>query len=389
VTWRRAPLFAASVLAAEFVTSERALAESPNVEIIATGDEAATSAIQSLVRDLLRDRSVAIRWTEAPSIDPREVLSRRAADSGLVARVWVDLSDPLGARLFVANAASDRFLVRIVPTAKGDLDKKIENEAVAQIVSSSVEALLAGGTIGVTREVATRQVEGRLAPPAVAEPPPAEPPPGSSRSPLDAPSTTPRPSGPGDAAAIAGEVGAFFALRGLGTGPVVSLEPGLTATLEAPRRWPVRPILILALQYDAPHDWTAATVGVRLEGAGGSVQAGLRAALGPRVSLQASIGAGPEGIHVTPQPAASAGFRPESPFWVAAAILTTRIGVEVRLAGRLSVFSMAGCDVDTSGVQFNVNDRGKLSSDVVPWRVWPVVLLGASYALGADGGLSP
>jgi hypothetical protein len=351
-----------------------ARAEARSVEIVATGDENATSAVESLVRELLRDLSVEIRWTRAQSIDPREVLSRRAADVGLVARVWVDLSDPLGARLFVANATSDHFLVRIVPASKGDEDKKVESEAVAQIVSSAVEALLAGGKIGVTREVAVRQVEGKLGVgPRLAEPPPAEPGP-----PADG--TVP--------GRFSGEVGAFFAFRGLGAGPVVGLEPGLIGTLAAPRRWLLRPILILALQYDAPRDWQTDTVGVRLEGGGGSVQAGLRTQLAKRVSLQASVGLGPEGMHV--EPLANAGFSPKPPFWLVAAILTARIGVEVALSGPLSLFAMTGCDVDMSGVQFNVADGGTLTSNVVvPWRVWPVALLGASLALGGDRAPAP
>lgn len=373
MTWR-GTLIAASMVAAGMTASERARAEAPGVEIVATGNETATSAVESLVRELLRDLEVEIHWTRAPSIDPREVLSRRAPDAGLLARVWVDLSDPLGARLFIANATSDHFLVRLVPATKGDDDRKIENETVAQIVSSSVQALLAGGNIGVTREAAVRQVE------LVAPPPPAP----------DVIHVEPRPrTGSTVLRDLSGEVGAFLALRGLGTGPILSLDPGLMGTLAAPRRWPVRPILILALQYDAPRDWQTHTIGVQLEGAGGSVQAGVRTQLGARVSLQASVGLGPEGIRVEPQAVPNAGFSPKSPFWVAAAMLTTRIGVEVLLAGPLSAFAMVGGDVDISGVQFNVNDNGTLSSDIVPWRIWPVALLGANLALGGDRAPAP
>jgi hypothetical protein len=373
VTWRAAPLIAASMVAAGITASEGARAEAPSVEIVATGDETATSAVESLVRELLRDLAVEIHWTRAPSIDPREVLSRRPPDVGLLARVWVDLSDPLGARMFIANATSDHFLVRIVPATKGDDDKKIENEAVAQIVSSSVQALLAGGNIGVTREAAVRQVE-LVAPPPVP----------------DVIHVEPR-TRPGSTVLreLSGEVGAFVALRGLGTGPILSFDTGLMGTLAGPRRWPVRPILILALQWDAPRDWQTHTIGVQLEGAGGSVQAGVRTQLGARVSLQASVGLGPEEIRVDPQAVPNAGFNPKSPFWVAAAMLTTRIGVEVLLVGPLSAFAMAGGDIDTSGVQFNVNDNGTLSSDVVPWRIWPVALLGASLALGGDPAPAP
>src|ERR1700733_2383135 len=131
-------------------------AEPETVEIVATGERTATSAVEVLVRELLKRLPVVIRWASAPEIDPRDVLARRTADSVLAARVWIDLSDRTGARLFVANAASDHFLVRLVPAEEGH--REVEEEAVAQIIASSVEAILAGGEIGVTREVAVRQM---------------------------------------------------------------------------------------------------------------------------------------------------------------------------------------------------------------------------------------
>jgi hypothetical protein len=365
VTGAARSLVAVGVLACVALCPQIAVADAPPraVEVIATGEKSATVAVETLVRELLQRLPVVIRWVYAPEIDLRDVLSRRTADPGLAARVWVDLSDAAGARLFVANAASDHFLVRLVPA--GDGHREVEQEAVAQIIGSAVDAILAGGEIGVTREVAVRQIANAPARDVTRV--------------ENAPIPLARPSSLQND--IAGGVGAFVAVRALGPGPAIGVDPGLMAAVGAPRRWPVQPLLILELHYDAPLDWPGNAVAVRIEGAGGSLQAGLRASIGSRVSIQASTGLGADALHAEPRALSGSDFTAREPFWLAATVVTVRAACEMTVAPRVSLVASAGFDVNLRGIEFNVSDNGSTQPNIVPWRVWPVVDLGVIFGL--------
>jgi hypothetical protein len=362
VTGAARSLVAVGVLACVALCPQVAVADAQPraVEVIATGEKSATAAVETLVRELLQRLPVVIRWVNAPEIDLRDVLSRRTADPGLAARVWVDLSDAAGARLFVANAASDHFLVRLVPA--GDGHREVEQEAVAQIIGSAVDAILAGGEIGVTREVAVRQI---------------------ATSPI--PSTKP-PSLQND---IAGGLGAFVGVRALGPGPAISVDPGLMASVGASRRWPLQPLLSLELHYDAPLDWPGNAVAVRIEGAGGSFQAGVRAPLGSRVSVQATAGLGADALHAEPHASSASDFAARGPFWLAATVAPVRVECQIIVAPRVSLAASVGFDINLRGIEFNVSDNGSAEPNIVPWRVWPVALLGAIFDLDDVRGRSP
>jgi len=334
--------------------------ETRAVEVVATGAPSATSAVEALVRELLNRLPVAIRWVDAPHIDPREVLAHRVEDPGVVARVWVDLSRPAGARLFVANTASDHFLVRVVPAGDGHVE--VEQEAVAQIIGFAVEAILAGGEIGVTRDVAVSQI--------LTEP---------NRPEAAPPDVVPRVD-PFQRRGLSGEVGALVGLRALESGPAVGVVSGLVATMTGATGSVVQPLLVLELQYQAPVDLQANAVAVRLEGAGGILQGGLQARFGSRVSARAAIGLGADALYAQPHVPTGSLFSARGPFWIGPMIATARVGFEVVAVAPVSLFAVVGCDLDMSGVHFPVSDDGSAEPNVIPWRVWPVAQLGVSVS---------
>jgi hypothetical protein len=325
------------------------------VEVVATGEPGATEAVEALVRELLGRLPVAIEWAYAPHIDLHEVLAHRTTDPGVVARVWVDFSDLEAASVIVVAAATDRFLVRWVPTERGNIE--VEQEAVAQIIGFTVEAILEGAEIGVTRDVAARQI---LAQPMAH---PEQPPPLQHR------------------VGASEELGAFVGLRAIGPGPAVGIDPGLLFALSGPREALVRPLLVAELQYEAPVDLEANDVAVRLEGVGGTLQGGIEARLASRLSLRATAGLGADAIHAQPQATTGSAFAARGPFWLGAAVATARVGIEVRVAASVSLFASAGFDLDMSGVSFPVSANGSTEPNAVPWRAWPVASLGASVSL--------
>jgi hypothetical protein len=340
--------------------------ERPAVEVAATGDPSATSAVEALVRELLSRLPVVIRWTDAPRIDPHEVLEQRPAEPGVVARVWVDLSDPAAAHLVVADAAGDRYLVRLVPAVNGHVE--VEQEAVAQIIGFAVEAILAGSDIGATRDVAARQI--------------LTPPDGPDRSPQKHAAAQVRP--PRRREGVSGELGAFVGLRNLGGGPSLSLDPGLVAVASGPKGWSVGPVLLLELQYQAPLYLEGNAVEVRLQETGGSLQGGVQAHLGSRVSIRGVGGLGAEAFYAQPRAATGSAFKARDPFWLGAMVATARVGIEVAMTQQISLFAWAGCDFDMSGIRFPVSENGSSQPNVVPWRVWPLSYMGISVSLSGD-----
>lgn len=352
------------ILACPIAPTAAADGERRAVEVVATGEPRATSAVEALVRELSKRLPVVIVWVEAPRIDLHDVVARRVTDPAVIARVWVDLSDPDAAHLFVADAASDHFLVRTVPAEEGHIE--VEHEAVAQIIGFAVEAILDGAEIGVTRDVAVRQI---LAQPAPAGVPQAEP--GSS-------SVRP-PASLRDSLSV--ELGALVGLRAYGQGPAIGVGPGLLFAVGVSTSRVVRPLFILEVQYEAPANLQANEVAVRLESLGASLQGGLEARVGPRVFVRAAGGLGADALYAQPHAAAGSAFSARGPFWLAAAVATVRMGVEVVVARPVSLFVSAGCDVDLSGVTFPVSENEASEPNVVPWRAWPVASLGVSVSL--------
>jgi hypothetical protein len=127
------------------------------VEVAAAGDPAVTASMAERVRALGTRLGVSTRWQTRSGIDARDVLSDKRVDAGILARVWLDLSDPKRAVLYIANATHDRFLVRVVPAEGGY--GEVTQESLTTIVESVVDALVTGGQIGVDRAEATRKIE--------------------------------------------------------------------------------------------------------------------------------------------------------------------------------------------------------------------------------------
>ena len=84
------------------------------------------------------------------------------------AKVWIDATQREHTRIFIVDRGADRILIRKVQTPTG-LDEVAVDE-IAYIVEASVDALLRGGTLGVTRAVAAAELGVRRPAPSVSPP---------------------------------------------------------------------------------------------------------------------------------------------------------------------------------------------------------------------------
>jgi hypothetical protein len=321
-----------------------------------------------IVRELLERRLPSAgrtTWSRADSLDPADVL--RAQGPGVI-RCWIDLRDPRRARLAFAAWSGERFLVRDVDL-HGKLDP-LDRAALAEVLDSSLEALVENERAGLTR----REAEALLAPQAAAPPlAPAGPmvvPAAAPRSPLlDAPAPVRERTHV--------EAGAFYAMQALADRWPAAHGPGVSLALagELPRelghpRWFAAGWL--SAQYRLPVSASGAEAGVGLDGfalrAGGDVG-------GERFG--ARLGAGVDLVHVTPEVADPAVTSAASR-WTAGFALTAALRGQLYRFRGLRVVGSLLVDVVPTAVDYGVSAGGTLVPTFSPWRLRPGIGLEAT-----------
>ena len=135
---------------------ESAPANARVAHVVASGEAEDTAAVEGVVRELVARLPIELRWSTASGIDIGQVLAQHAPDGQVAARAWLDLSNPRRARIYVANAQDNRYVVRIVPLSDGY--DEVGREVIGHIVEFALDAFLSGAPVGVSREVAERQV---------------------------------------------------------------------------------------------------------------------------------------------------------------------------------------------------------------------------------------
>jgi hypothetical protein len=355
-------------------TAGHAAAQDSVVHVVVSGEPSSTDALETAIRDLVAHQAVRIEWTRSDEIDPRDVLSARSGEGGVVARIWADLSDPDRAKLYIANAGSDRFLVRFIALADGY--DEVAQESLGQIVASAIDVLLSGGEIGVSREVAVETVHretgvalerrpierGRIEPPPREEP--GEEPEDDEQPPLHL------------------SIGLGYRASLIAGDPLITSGPLLSFSLGVPSAWSFRPMVEASVQYVLPYDWSNLAVGADFHGASLRIAAGFEAALGDRWLLRAAIGLGADLADVDPH--AQMPWEELAPFFYAAPMATLGASVEVTLLAPLAIFAAISVESEISGNHFTVVDPDGGASAVVlqPWRLRPTISLGLALSFG-------
>jgi hypothetical protein len=337
------------------------------VHVVVVGPAEARASTAALVRELLSEIDARVELEERDELDVREVVWPDS-DAPASARVWIDLTDSRGAVVYIADRHWERILVRTVPFS-GGIDVAAREE-VAQIVRASVEALLAGAQIGLSRRDAAAQlgVEDHLPTPS----PRPRPDPKPTPAPLQGVNAPP----PSDRPPVVALAGVGYRIQ-----PWQTDQPPLHGPLLSLRAWYDGPLLIggaVDLAFGLPQRVTLGTIETRLWGADliGSLSVG--GFVARRVSLHAEIGSGvttmrarnrgtaasaePAGAHTRVLPIFAVALGPT--FWLGRGrhhvVISTRAGAQAEL------------------VDFRVQaDAGALQFD--PWRIRPTFDLTVGY----------
>jgi len=353
----------------------------PVVEVVASGEPGLLAAMAERIGSLQARFSIALRWSVVPAIDIREVVAPRAAGEAVLTRVWLDLSDSQRAMLFIANAGHDRFLVRVVPV--GDGYGELTRESLATVVESAVDALLAGGQIGVDRSAALRELaaqtgSGPAAEAMEPEPDPATPQPGRA----SAASST-------SASAASASRGPWllathYRADAIADGPSLRHGAQLALSYAADVGAPVDLLWMVSAQLAPSFALGDGGQRVREQGGGARLAVGAASRAAGLFGWQAALGAGVDLFRVEPAIADELGLDGAAPFVATIPVATLFASASLRPAAWLDIGLGIGVDADLAGHHFDLASGSARTPLITPWRCHPYALLGVGMPLGGS-----
>ena len=191
------------------------------------------------------------RWQRVDKLDPADVLRDRRDGETAAVRAWVDVTSATRARLTFAVRTGDRFLVRDVDLS-GRFDE-VDRAALAEVLESSIGALIANERAGLTRAEAEAVLARREPPRAAARRDRA------AAAALLAPPPPPRWA-----------IGFFYAAQALGDETALDHGPGIALAVAATEKFANvhdagrGPVVFASAQYRLPVHEGAPRIGVSL-----------------------------------------------------------------------------------------------------------------------------
>jgi hypothetical protein len=329
-------------------------AERERVNAVLVSEPAAIEKILAALRSSLDRQGVDMVAVSVARIDPIDV-ARYPLDqsaTGPVAYLWLDLT-ATQPTMYLVDVRSG--LVYARPLAVHANPDAVELELIRLVVDSSVEAILKGRALGVSRDEFERSLA--TPPPAPTPPPLAAP---------AAPSPPPEDVAPGRRPAwaiAAGYSGTLLSSNSFAHGPELSAE----------RRWP-RLRLGLTLWQQLPLTVTPNDVGMRLMSSGIRFVAAFPVAITSRLSASFGLGAGGDATHVSPK---GNGARPS--FWATDPLVLAMATLE-HAFGAAVVSVRLGVDRDLLATRYLVARSDATSVLWAPWRWRPCAVMQLGFA---------
>lgn len=353
--WRLAALGCALAIA----PAVRAQTPAPAVDVTVVGSADDLERVRALVPRL---SSGGARWQRVDRLDPADVLRAGRDGDAAAVRAWVDTTTASRARLTFATRSAERFLVRDVDLS-GRFDE-VDRAALAEVLESSIGALVADERAGMTRAEAEAVLAPRAPPAVIAQPP--------------RPNSVPEPAPPSRWA-----IGLFYGAQALSDAPVIDHGPGLALAVAAFPRWPRvnqtgrGPNLFATAQYRLPVHEQTGRIGVGLY----TVAARAGVECGPLIwsRLRVRLGAGADIVHVAPE-SSDPGAALSAPHWSASLVGSAALRANVALQPRrfwLSAVIFA--DVLPAAVRYNASIDGTTTSVFSPWRFRPGLTLELTF----------
>jgi hypothetical protein len=352
------------------------------VEVVTAGPEA--KELEDVLRELVGYLPVKPHYARVDTVDAREVLTPPPSPAPALARVWIDLSNPQRATVFIVDGPWERVLVRHIPLKSG-VDE-VAREQIAHVVSAAIDALANGAEIGLTREEVKRSLFGKdeeATPPLKEEPPPPRherrhPAPGSS-APAEDYSTRDVYdwSGPAlDAPPL--DLGLYYEVESWSGdalfvhGPAAALHSAFTRALSGPGIW-VSAQYRFAVTVDRP------PIGVRLHTGGLRALGTYDFPLAPGTRLRTGAGLGVDVVDIEPRLIEAGGnARPTQERTTFVPLARAAVALQQRLLERTNLTVAFALDVELSNARYTVDQNGSANEVFDPWTLRPAIFLGVS-----------
>jgi hypothetical protein len=328
-----------------------------DVNVVVAGSDRSFAAITKSLTESLSFIGVTAQFERAASVDPRSVSKPRPPQPMLLANLWIDAAADRDVILYITDAATERVFVRRIGLEHG-LDK-VAIEGLAFVTQSSLEALLAGKLIGMTRDDYEHSLE--------------------SVAPLPVPKQTatplPRPSeaGPRDVRLFPWQVCAGYELQAWGGS---TMRHAATVGVDYERR---KFRFALDLFGTLPIQFHGGDSGATLFSSGARLGVARPLALPHQLRLVPGLGFAMELTHIRPElssPVAS----PASASFAFDPTIRAVVGIE-RHWGRWSLRGILGLDFMARPVHYVVTRDANTEVVRTPWRERPfgAVVLAAGF----------
>jgi hypothetical protein len=321
------------------------------VELIVGATAGEARALEPSVREMLAGKGLTVVTTRKAAVTAQDVaaaIAPPAEETPSVARVLLDFTAPGQATLFLIDPRRGRVYVRRMVLARG-LDA-VARASVRLVIEQSVDAILEGREIGVSREEFQRNV----LPPASAPPPPP---------------AGPLPPPPARAHPLLLSAGYEGVAMGSGT-----YEHAAKIELRLPRLH-----VGAAARVGAPLTIAANGVEARLWAAGVSAFGAASLLEVGQLSLNAAVGVGLDVTRVEPT-VTTPDLQPVAPFWAAGPSVQAFAEI-ARAFGRVTVTLAVGAEAHLLAEQYTVRAGAETRDVFVPSRVRPAGALLVGFAL--------
>jgi hypothetical protein len=319
------------------------------VKVVVAGSDHSYAAITKSLTESLSFIAVTAQFEQAASVDPRSVSEIRPPGQSLFAYLWIDAAADLDVTLYITDAATERVFVRRIGLDHG-LDT-VAVEGLAFVAQSSLEALLAGKIIGITRDDYEHSLEA-AAPRPAPQPVPKQ---------TAAPTPHPNNAGSHDVRPSNWQLWAGYELQGW-DGATMRHEAALGIEYE---RWGLRFGVDLFSTW--PIQFHSGESGAELFSNGVRLDVSRPLALPHRLRLVPGLGFAIELTRVSPE-LGSPDARPASAYFALDPAIRAVLGIE-RSWGRWSLRGSLGVDFVTRPVRYVVTYQ--LDPVRTPWRARP------------------
>lgn len=317
-----------------------------HVSLVVAADEATGADFEYRLGELVHRLDVSLTATHVSAIDPHAIVFG-PVDSAMI-RVWIDASHSELAVVYLEDQRRGHLLVRKIELLDG-IDE-IAREQIGQIVRASVEALLSGGTIGISRAEAAS---------ALGLSPPMEQ--------VGLPTTTT----PATAATSRSRMT-------FGTGYAASLFTGHDLTTGPAARFTFSRVAgsssfggALAFEYRLPVMAATSPIELRLHGWSARLLACMGRSFSDRLAWQLGLGGGVDATYPEPRSVRGSEVRLLSPAASLSPALRAEVGLELALWRRLHAAVALTGDWDLAPRDYVVREDGDRSIIAHPLAVRP------------------